>query len=232
MLKYRNPQTDVQSTQRPYSNSKESKHTMQDFQILVQQIDQSPAPYRLAEVLVNYYISRGCAGWCLLSTGETVGDAPIPSVLISWLSDAQNRRRLPAIYRPDSDQASGFKLPDEMMAGLAGGLIPLRLAQGQDYGVLWLDCIDDSALLVARLVAQRLHDMNGMNSAGPRMQTPALEGQIAQMILNELDLPGLMERVVLFLRDELQLESVEVLVLEHPEAVVVAASTAQGGSSE
>lgn len=200
---------------------------MQDFQILVQQIDQSSVPSTLAEVLVKHYISRGCSGWCLLSTGEIVGDAPIPPELILWLRDARNRQRLPAFYPLDSVETFGFTLPDEIATSLTGYLMPLRLAHGQDYGVLWLDRVDDSALLVARLVAQRLSDMN---SADPQKQVPTLEGQIAQMILNELDLPGLVERVALFLQDELQLEAVEVLMLEHPEALVVAASTVQGGS--
>ncbi len=222
---------------------------MPDFQALVQQIDQATVPLVLAEALVGYYASRGYSGWCLLSTGdtasrETVGISTIPSALKIWLNDARHRQQLPSFYPLTSEEDANAVLPglsallDESSSGC---LIPLRLPQGQDFGVLWLECVDDSALPVARIAAQRLDELTVSDVTVSDADAAAHQGagsgsvdsgdmlaaRVAQMIMSQPDLPSLLKHALLFLTAELSLGGAEVLLVQYPDVLVLAASTAQ-----
>jgi signal transduction histidine kinase len=161
--------------------------TMQNIQSLISQIDRVSNPLTLAEIVVRYLLQQGITAGIMLASGETAGEVPA-------------RHERPA-------------------KETSGSFISLDAANGRHFGSLWLkeqNQNHDIVLLIARLAADRLEALMkavDQTEVSPSVNFDRLVGKIAEMILANLEMPGLFEQVVGLIQSTLNTGFVEIQAL-------------------
>jgi signal transduction histidine kinase len=128
-------------------------------------------------------------------------------------------------YFSAGDCKAGMTLvAGETIGDVSGGdSIPLRTANGSEFGTLWLEDgqSSETALLIARLAAERLQTLNAVahSNSASSIKLDSVNGKIAQLILANIEMSSLLEQVTALIQTELQVDAVEVLAV-HNEAML------------
>jgi signal transduction histidine kinase/DNA-binding response OmpR family regulator len=194
----------------------------QELDRFTRQIERAASPAAAAGIVVEWFAEKENFALVSLTPGGifTYPGSMIDPNVAEWLKSSHNWRALGGGYVLDEQHP----IPGLPADGPAL-LIPLRYS-GNDYGLLWLTALDDQAVLIAGLLAARLHTLR----ANPSSQRLKAAVQVSKAIISDFDLPGLLDHIVMLIQSEFGYDSTQILLLNesHDELTAAAAYTSSG----